>query len=95
MPNELIKIADAVNAKRRQELIDIYDTGDMLKEIAKTRESGEYDKGNKSKSMRKIASIPVEVDIFLTKLYGEDYYKDPSFFKTRFTEWAVVDPKKQ
>lgn len=91
----LVKVADSINEKRRQELFKIYENADVFKELARIRDAGTYDKGNKSKSMRLLASLPVEVDAFFSKVYGDDYYKDPSFFKTRFTEWTVVSPDKQ
>lgn len=53
-----------------------------------------YTKGNKSKSMRKIASLPEEVDVWFTHLYGADYYKDKDFFTKIAPEWSVIDRNK-
>lgn len=89
------KIADNINATRRAELTRIFTGQDgFLQSLKRMRDSGEYEKGNKSGSMRKLASMPLVVDQFFTDLYGEDYYKDPDFFTKRFQEWAVVDTKK-
>lgn len=89
----IIKVAEMVNQKRRQELLKIFSGKDgflgYLKEI---RNKEVYRKGSKSKVWRKIASMPIEVDRFFTALYGPDYYKDKDFFK-KFPEWLTVDPK--
>lgn len=94
--NSLIKIADNINKKRRNDLLQIYASKNEFTDIIKqARESGKYEKGNKSKSMRKVAWVPLEVDEFFTKMYGKDYYKDKDFFKKYAPEWAVIDPLKQ
>lgn len=87
----IINIADRVNSKRRQELLRVYDNTDIFKELEKIRQSHQFDRGNKDKSMRKIASIPIEVDHFFTKVYGKDYYKDKDFFTKHHKEWLVID----
>lgn len=92
--NEVVKLADRVNKKRRQELIDIYDSTSVFKALNYVRSQQVYDKGNKSKTMRKVASMPIEVDMFFTKIYGEDYYKDKDFFRKYAPEWTTIDPKK-
>lgn len=86
------KLADNVNAKRQQEIYQIYAGKNEFDEyIGKAREFGTFEKGNKSRSMRKIASFPVEVDLFFIKVYGENYYKDPNFFQKTHPEWRVVN----
>lgn len=90
-----VKIADAVNKKRRNEIFQIYNKKNFFNEYIKNaRESGQFQKGNKSKTMRKVASFPLEVDQFFTKVYGRDYYKDPKFFTKHHPEWMVIDPLK-
>ena len=43
---------------------------------------------------KKIATIPLIVDQFFTKAYGENYYKDPDFFE-KFPEWKVTKDTRQ
>lgn len=90
MSETLIKIADAINTKRRKEILDIYSNKSIFDNLLAIRSSNVYNKGNKSKSMRKVASMPIEVDNFFTKIYGVDYYKDKDFFTKHYPEWAVV-----
>lgn len=87
------RIADQINEKRRREINNIYDSGEMLRYLHELRQSEEYRRGSKSKTYKKTASMPAEIDRYFAKLYGEHYYKDESFFTKHYTEWAVVDPK--
>jgi len=91
---QVVKLADRVNKKRRQELINIYDSTSVFKALQYVREQQIYDRGNKSKTMRKIASMPIEVDAFFSKIYGEDYFKEKDFFRRIAPEWTVIDPVK-
>lgn len=91
LKQSIINVADMINRKRRAELLKVYESADIAKALHKMRESHIYDKGSKSKSMRKIASYPIEVDHFFTKVYGPDYYKDKDFFSKHHKEWLVVD----
>lgn len=91
MTNAIQKVADSINKKRREELIETFNDRDLLQEIHRTRLSGTFDHGNKSKSMRKVASIPFEVDQFFQKIYGVDYYKDKDFFDKFAPEWKVTN----
>jgi len=85
------KLADQINAKRQKEILQIYSGKNEFDEyIGYAREHKVFEKGNKSKSMRKIATFPVEVDQFFTKVYGSSYYKDPNFFTKHHPEWRVV-----
>lgn len=90
----LIKVADQVNQKRRQEIIDIYNNKDIQAYFAKMRATDEFTKGSKSKVWRKVATVPVEIDIMFQKLYGDEYYKEKDFFEKHHREWLVVDPLK-
>ena len=93
-PSAIVKIADSINQARRDELIQVYSqNSDFNKYIAQVKAEKLFQKGNKSKSMRKIASMPRVVDEFFTKLYGPEYFKDPDFFTKTAPEWAVIDPK--
>lgn len=91
MTEAIQKVADSINKKRREELIETFNDRDLLQELHRTRLSGEFDTGNKSKTMRKVASIPVEVDHFFQKIYGPDYYKDKDFFDKFAPEWKVTN----
>lgn len=88
------KVAEDINKKRREELATLFfqDTrwSRYLKQI---RESQQYKYGSKSKVWRKIASMPTEVDMFFTKVYGADYYKDKNFFKKYAKEWQTINEK--
>jgi hypothetical protein len=88
---KLVGIADTINHKRREEIFRTYQNSDLMNELQKIRSLGIYNKGNKSKTMRKVASIPFEVDAFFTKVYGPNYYKDKDFFKTEAPEWSVLE----
>lgn len=87
-----VKIADAINKKRRQEIINVYSSSAAFDYIKKMRKEGVFDTGKtKGARMKKVASVPLEVDRFFTKLYGEDYYKDKDFFLKIAPEWRVTD----
>lgn len=89
------RLADEINEKRQLEINQIYaGKNDFDEYIGHAREHGTFEKGNKSRSMRKIATFPIEVDQFFTKVYGENYYKDPDFFKRYHNEWSVIDTLK-
>ncbi len=91
LDNSIRNLADKINAKRQDEIRQIYSGKNSFDEyICMAREHGIFEKGNKSKSMRKIATFPVELDLFFTKVYGENYYKDPDFFQKVAPEWRVV-----
>ncbi len=92
--DQVRKLADRVNQKRREELISVYNSTSVLKALDYIRSQQIYDKGNKSKTMRKIASIPLDVDLFFQKIYGEEYFKEKDFFTRIAPEWAVIDHKK-
>lgn len=87
------KVADKVNAKRRKEVLNIYRNGAVFDFIKKARKSEVYQEGKKGGvRMRKVATVPTEVDVFFSRIYGNDYYKDPDFFTKKHQEWRVVDP---
>lgn len=89
--NVIQKIADNINKKRREEIFHIYSADNSFwKEIRDAKNYQMYERGNKSKTMRKVASMPIEVDTFFTKVYGPDYYKDKDFFRKYHPEWSVV-----
>jgi hypothetical protein len=86
------KVADRINAKRRRELIEIYSGNTVFKDyVQDARKYKTFVEGNKSKSMRKIASMPMEVDAFFSRVYGNDYYKEKDFFTKHAPEWSVID----
>lgn len=88
------KLKEKLNQERRAELISAFsDSSELQKELQKVKESRKYDKGGKSKVWRKIAHIPMIVDLYFTDVYGPDYYKDDDFFKNHFDEWLTVEPE--
>lgn len=87
------KVAERVNQKRRSEILNIYSSTDIFKQLKQLKDQETFRHGSKSKTWRKVASFPIEIDQFFTKVYGPDYYKDKNFF-TRFApEWLVVHEK--
>lgn len=78
---------------RLSELLSVYQDPTFLQQNYEERKLGIHDRGNKSKVWRKVASMPIEIDAFFTRIYGDDYYKDKSFFK-KFPEWLVVEESK-
>jgi hypothetical protein len=85
----VVDIADDINKKRRKEIIETFENRKILSYLHTLREQGTYIKGNKSKTMRLIAHIPIEVDIFFERIYGKEYYKDDKFFK-EYPEWLTI-----
>jgi hypothetical protein len=82
------KIADHINAKRRHELATIMYSDNVFKDwVIKQRKGGPQK--SKSKVWRKVATLPVVVDQFFQRVYGEDYYKDKDFFERYGSEWKV------
>ena len=93
--NIIKKISDGINKKRREEINTIYSSdNEFWKSIREAKNFDTYVRGNKSKSMRKIASMPAEVDLWFSRVYGADYYKDKDFFTKHHTEWLVIDQNK-
>lgn len=88
--NALVKVADDVNQQRKNELMKLFfQTTAWTNWIAQQRALGQQK--SKSKVWRKVASYPVEVDQFFSKIYGKNYYKDPEFFNKYAPEWRVYD----
>lgn len=86
----LTKIADEVNQSRREELMKLFfQTTAWTDWVKQQRALGQQK--SKSKVWRKVASFPIEVDQFFTKIYGKHYYKDPDFFNKIAPEWKVYD----
>lgn len=77
-----------LNDKYTSDMISILnDKTGFLDNLNREREQQVYKKSGKA--MRKVASLPMEVDAFFIKVYGPDYYKDPDFFTKHYTEWSV------
>lgn len=87
LTSALAKVADSINQKRRREIFNVYSNTELFRQINTIRTNETFKKG--SKAMRKLATIPMEVDLFFTRIYGPDYYKDPEFFVSKHTEWSV------
>lgn len=86
-----VKIADKINAKRRAELFQMMDKQNpMFKYLDELRRNRVFKEGSRDKVYRKIASMPLEVDLFFSRIYGADYYKDKDFFTKSHPEWAVI-----
>jgi hypothetical protein len=93
--NALVKIADDINLKRKNELLHFSSSNsEIRKYIQSLKNSHAYEKGSKSKVWRKVASMPDVVDKFFSDTYGKDYYKDKEFFTKHHPEWAVFNPSK-
>lgn len=91
MDSVIQKIADSINKKRREEIMTIYSSdNEFWKGIRQAKNYGTFQHGNRSKTMKKVASMPVEVDLFFERVYGKDYYKDKDFFTKHHSEWSVV-----
>lgn len=90
--NEALReIADDINIKYRHTLLHyLNDTTEFTKYIQDNKQAETFVKGNKTKTMHKVASMPTEVDEFFTRIYGENYYKDPKFFERIAPEWKVI-----
>jgi hypothetical protein len=89
------KIADSINQQRRQEVIKAFSSNTPLKQyVDEAKSKGLHRKPKGAANYRLVASMPESVDKFFTDVYGENYYKDPDFFK-KFPEWATVAPSQQ
>jgi hypothetical protein len=87
--NVIKKVNEKLLDKRLEELLSVYQDPAFLGQNYEERKLGINNKGSKSKVYRKIASVPIEIDAFFTRIYGADYYKDKKFFK-KFPEWLTV-----
>lgn len=88
----ILKVANKVNSQRRKELRDVYTNRSEFKEfLRKHKQYYEHPKGGAH--WRLHASFPVVVDDFFSNMYGQDYYKDPDFFKKHYPEWLAIDEK--
>jgi hypothetical protein len=90
MKKALVKVSNNINQKRRTELMRLFfQKTEWSNWIAKQRAQGSQ--RSRSKVWKKVASMPLEIDRFFTKIYGRDYYKDPDFFSKYGPEWRVYD----
>jgi hypothetical protein len=80
----VIKTADRINSSRRREILSIYSNTELFKQLRRMGAQVKSDSGK-----RLIATLPAEVDMFFTKVYGRDYYKDPDFFTKHHSEWHL------
>jgi len=86
------RVAEQINKKRRDELLTLYrDDSTVSTYLKQIRAGGQFKAGSKKKGYRLIASLPLEVDRFFTKIYGRDYYKEPNFFDKYAKEWKVFE----
>lgn len=91
----LKKIVNSINRKRQAQIEEAYDDEGVTQSVLLEDKKAHWDKNPAGKAgWQKIASIPMEVDRWFTKVYGADYYKDPEFFTKKHPEWRVVDIKK-
>lgn len=84
------KIIDSINKKRERELIESNDPNGVVKKYLQEQRKFAGNKRTGKAGWIKIATIPYEVDQWFIKMYGENYYKDKSFFE-RFPEWKVIN----
>ncbi len=88
------RVADGINARRRQELIQTFKNKDGF--ISALQEIKKYADGTgKGKAHWRLhAAFPQVVDDFFTAMYGKYYYKDKDFFKKHYPEWLAIDGAK-
>lgn len=89
------KVVEAINRKRQKQIEDAYDPqGIVQTQLTEEKRTRWYQAPVGKAGWQKIATIPIEVDQWFVKMYGEDYYKDPDFFTKRHPEWRVTkDPR--
>jgi hypothetical protein len=80
----IMKTADHINSKNRRQILSIYSKTNLFQELKKLGKQVKSDSGK-----RLVATLPTEVDMFFTKVYGRDYYKDPDFFTKHHSEWHL------
>jgi len=90
--NVFVKIADEINFQRRQEIASIYTSPEIVGWVNEMKKNNWDSKRHGKAGWRRIASIPVVVDNFLTKVYGENYYKNKNFLKKMCKEWLIINP---
>lgn len=85
----ITKIVNSIN-KDRQDQLSIANApdGQVQAWMNEQRKLG-YKRSGKA-GWVKIATIPMVVDQWFTKMYGADYFKDPDFFDKMYPEWKVV-----
>ncbi len=82
-------IAESINKRRRTELMQIYTEDNPYMKYIKELKAKQVNK-KRAGNLKRVASYPIEIDKFFTKLYGPDYYKDPDFFNRIAPEWKVT-----
>jgi len=83
------KVIDSVNKNKE---LGIKQATDPKGVIQQSLRKEQYLAGHKRTGKAhwiKIATIPIEVDEWFTKMYGPDYFKDKDFFE-HYKEWKVV-----
>ena len=96
----LIAFADSIDESSRTEIYNFYTDPFLLTEYQNLRNSGVYDKGDPSKSMRKTVEYPsMAVRDFVYKsmeaLYGDDWQKNKTKYHKALRHelmapWVVV-----
>ena len=90
------KVVEAINRKRQKQIEEAYDPqGVVQAHLTEEKRSRWYQNPVGKAGWQKVATIPVEVDRWFVKMYGEDYYKDPDFFRKHAPEWMVFDPNQR
>ncbi len=85
------KVIEAINHKRQRAITEAYNPkGEIQTVLTEEKKNRWYQKPVGQAGWQKIASIPMEVDQWFTKMYGADYYKNPDFFTKMYPEWRVV-----
>ncbi len=86
------KMIDSTNAKRRVELLNIIDPdGRYMQQLARNRAA--FDPTSLKNDMVPIATIPAPLEDFLISMHGEDFWRDPDFWKKHpeYLERPVAD----
>lgn len=83
------RIVDALNRKRQAEFAQAMDPRGEVRKWVEEQRKAKFKRTGKA-GWVKIASVPLVVDQFFVKLYGNEYYKDKDFFE-HYPEWKVVE----
>jgi len=83
------KIVTALNRKRQAEYAQALDPQGEVKKWVEKQRQAKFKRTGKA-GWVKIASVPLIVDQFFVKIYGDEYYKEKDFFE-HYPEWKVVE----
>lgn len=95
MQKALGKIVAGINRKRQLGADFATRPPEEVKKWMEDQQKERWDNRPMGKAgWKKIATIPLVVDQFFTKMYGVDYYKDKDFFE-KYPEWKLAKDTRQ